>query len=172
MMLISKKNNLSAQLHLSLFACLHINKAADLMFKEQHRINSDICQMISSLLYHDKLQNASEVLNNLTSDMIRTVNIAWYNINSTVVFFNVANSTVTKSFDKSFQNLKHAAVTMNLVKKLLDSDISPKQILILVLYQFQYHLYLQVQLKLQVKHNNSKIHEIYMHKIDEFQEEE
>ena len=89
-----------------------------------------------------------------------------------IVFLNVVNSTVIKLFDELFQNLEHTAVTINLMKKLLDSDISSEQILILVPYQFQYCLYLQARLELQVKHNNFKICEIYMRKVDEFQEEE
>src|SRR5947207_4709803 len=106
-------------------------------------MNSDIHKMISALSYHNKLQNASEVVNNSTSSAIRIINSASYKINSTLVFLNVINSTVTKSFDKSYQNLKHAAVTMNLMEKLLDNGISPDQLLILISYQAQYCLYLQ-----------------------------
>src|SRR5947207_13793393 len=96
---MSKQNNLSSQLHLFLFACLRTNEVADLMFTEQHRMNSDICKMIFALSYHNKLQNASEVVNSSTSDAIRIINSASYKINSTLAFLNVVNSTVTKSFD-------------------------------------------------------------------------
>src|SRR5205814_8729339 len=113
----SKQNNLSSQLHLFLFACLRANEVTSLMFTEQHRMNSDIHKMIFTLSYHNKLQNASEVVNSSTSDAIRIINSASYKINSTLAFFNVVNSTVIKSFDKSYQNLEHAAVTMNLMKK-------------------------------------------------------
>src|SRR5438045_8624860 len=140
---MSKQNNLSSQLHLSLFACLCANEVADLMFTEQHKMNSDIYKMISALSYHNKLQNASEVVNSSTSSAIRIINLTSYKINSTLVFLNVVNSTVIKSFDKSYQNLEHAAVTMNLMKKLLNNDISSDQLLILISSQAQYHLYLQ-----------------------------
>src|SRR5438552_9166707 len=106
-------------------------------------MNSDICKMIFTLSYHNKLQNASEVVNSSTSSAIRIINSASYKINSTLAFLNVINSTVIKSFGKLYQNLEHAAVTMNLVEKLLDNDISLNQLLILVSYQAQYHLYLQ-----------------------------
>src|SRR5438046_6895111 len=148
---MSKQNNLSSQLHFSLFACLCANGVISLMFTEQHRMNSDICKMIFTLSYHNKLQNASEVVNSSTSNAIRIINLTSYKINSTLVFLNVINSTVIKSFDKSYQNLEHAAVTMNLMKKLFDNSISSDQLLILISYQAQYCLYLQAQLELQVK---------------------
>jgi len=141
--LMSKQNNFSSQLHLSFFAHLRANEVASLMFIEQYRMNSDICKMISALSYHNKLQNASEVINSSTSSAIRIINLTSYKINSTLVFLNVVNSTVIKSFDKSYQNLEHVTVTMNLVKKLLNNDISFNQLLILISYQAQYCLYLQ-----------------------------
>src|SRR5947207_13699543 len=126
----SKQNNLSSQLHLFLFARLCANGVTDLMFTEQHRMNSDIHKMISTLSYHNKLQNASEVVNSSTSSAIRIINSASYKINSTLAFLNVINSTAIKSFDKSYQNLEHVTVTMNLMKKLLNNSISLNQLLI------------------------------------------
>src|SRR6266480_2186401 len=106
-------------------------------------MNSDIHKMISALSYHNKLQNASEVVNSSTSSAIRIINLTSYKINSTLAFLNVVNSTVIKSFNELYQNLEHAAVTMNLMKKLLNNDISFNQLLILISYQAQYCLYLQ-----------------------------
>ncbi|KAJ5472749.1 hypothetical protein N7530_006750 [Penicillium desertorum] len=135
------------------------------MLEVQYRMHPDISKLVNQKFYQGRLAD-HECTNNETA--LRGFNKMRFGVETNLLFIDVFPSEVEIS-NHSKKNETHASVAIALCKELLDSKVSPKDIIILVPYEAQFRTYLK---NLTLDHRNDTslgLDKLSVKKIDSFQ---
>ena len=108
----------------------------------QHRFNSEINALISSVFYHNRLKAHKSCDARPTRLTLHSFNHRRFGIRSSIVFINAVNSKAERLGNSSSKhNEINLVIAMDLVEDLIRAKFHPKTIGILCPYQAQYSLY-------------------------------
>lgn len=138
-----KDNCFALQGELSLFARLTGNGHKSIMLREQHRMNSQICKLVSDMFYEGDLLDHPSVEGRILTQLVETFNnsqLDFADVPSIAWLDKEYNSTATKDGSSSTFNPKNINVGMKLLGRILStSGIPAASVKILVFYTAQFN---------------------------------
>ncbi|RDW86976.1 uncharacterized protein DSM5745_03618 [Aspergillus mulundensis] len=136
----------SLPLELSLFSRLVFNGHKTVVFLEQHRMSSEICELLSVIFYDGKLRTAA-ILDAVVGEMNARV-VTHNGCNTTfrkespLIFVNVLGSKEEKEAgSRSLFNHPNCATVYALVRSLMEHQVAAKHITIITPYRAQTYQY-------------------------------
>ena len=154
----------------ALFTRLEMGGLDAVLLGTQHRFNSEINTLISSVFYHNRLKAHQSCDARPTRLTLHSFNHKRFGIRSSIVFINAVNSNAERLGNSSSKhNEINLVIAMDLVEDLIRAKFHPKTIGILCPYQAQYNLYKKAINHLQRRYPQWQLSELLVQKFDGFQ---
>ena len=154
----------------ALFTRLETGGLDAVLLGTQHRFNSEINALISSIFYHNRLRVHQSCDARPTRLTLHSFNHKRFGIRSSIVFISAVNSNAECLGNSSSKhNEINLVIAMHLVEDLIRAKFHPKTIGILCPYQAQYSLYKKAINHLQHRYPQWQLSELLVQKFDGFQ---
>ncbi|XTI94226.1 AAA domain-containing protein [Cenococcum geophilum] len=154
----------------ALFTRLETGGLDAVLLGTQHRFNSEINALISSIFYHNRLKAHQSCDARPTRLTLHSFNHKRFGIRSSIVFISAVNSNAECLGNSSSKyNEINLVIAMHLVEDLIRAKFHPKTIGILCPYQAQYSLYKKAINHLQHRYPQWKLSELLVQKFHGFQ---
>ncbi|RHZ68502.1 DEAD/DEAH box helicase [Aspergillus thermomutatus] len=161
------ENPFQSQLAISLFSRLKLNGLMDVMFTEQHRMVTQLCDLVSGVFYNSQLSTAQSLDSSVsqTSTMVSNYNRRVLRKAGSLIFLDVPGAKDhCDSRQRSRINPDLAAVVYALILDLLArTPVAPHLITVLTPYRGQMHLYYDLF------GSNDQLKGVRIHTVDSFQ---
>ena len=154
----------------ALFTRLETGGLNAVLLGTQHRFNSEINALISSIFYHNRLKAHQSCDARPTRFTLHSFNHKRFGIRSSIIFISAVNSNSERLGNSSSKhNETNLVIAMHLVEDLIRAKFDPKTIGILCPYQAQYSLYQKAINHLQHRYSKWQLSELLVQKFDGFQ---